>query len=189
MNEVQLMGQQQHPAVLPLYAAFLVDDQLWMVLPYVAGGSAEDVLKRQGTPVRFNTVPPSANVWWSRIRFRFKRQFAPQRTSSSGRARWYVPVQSDHSHILGFWSGLRPSSKICALRLRRLRGGRPEAAGHASACLHGLDHLTNGLGLLQKLWSGLSTTTGSKSQSKLELLQACPLAEDILKCYGNPMRV
>ena len=52
MNEVQLMGQQQHPAVLPLYAAFLVDDQLWMVLPYVAGGSAEDVLKRQGTPVR-----------------------------------------------------------------------------------------------------------------------------------------
>ena len=51
MNEVQLMSQQQHPAVLPLYAAFLVDDQLWMVLPYVAGGSAEDVLKRQGTPV------------------------------------------------------------------------------------------------------------------------------------------
>ena len=46
------MGQQQHAAVLPLYAAFLVDDQLWMVLPYVAGGSAEDVLKRQGTPVR-----------------------------------------------------------------------------------------------------------------------------------------
>jgi serine/threonine protein kinase len=46
------MSQQQHPAVLPLYAAFLVDDQLWMVLPYVSGGSAEDILKRQGTPVR-----------------------------------------------------------------------------------------------------------------------------------------
>ena len=58
MNEVHLMGQQQHPAVLPLYAAFLVDDQLWMVLPYVAGGSAEDVLKRQGTPVRVRVKCP-----------------------------------------------------------------------------------------------------------------------------------
>ena len=57
MNEVQLMSQQQHPAVLPLYAAFLVDDQLWMVLPYVSGGSAEDILKRQGTPVRCTGMP------------------------------------------------------------------------------------------------------------------------------------
>lgn len=46
MNEVHLMKMQHHSAVLPLYAAFLVDDQLWMVLPYVAGGSAQDIVKR-----------------------------------------------------------------------------------------------------------------------------------------------
>lgn len=46
MNEVKIMKLQHHPAVLPLYAAFLVDDQLWMVLPYVAGGSAQDIVKR-----------------------------------------------------------------------------------------------------------------------------------------------
>lgn len=47
ISEVHIMKLQQHPAVLPLYAAFLVDDQLWMVLPFVAGGSAQDILKRQ----------------------------------------------------------------------------------------------------------------------------------------------
>lgn len=47
ISEVRIMKLQQHPAVLPLYAAFLVDDQLWMVLPFVAGGSAQDILKRQ----------------------------------------------------------------------------------------------------------------------------------------------
>ena len=46
MNEVRIMRLQHHPAILPLYAAFLVDDQLWMVLPFVAGGSAQDILRR-----------------------------------------------------------------------------------------------------------------------------------------------
>lgn len=46
VNEVKIMKLQHHKAVLPLYAAFLVDDQLWMVLPFVAGGSAQDILKR-----------------------------------------------------------------------------------------------------------------------------------------------
>ena len=46
VNEVKIMKLQHHKAVLPLYAAFLVEDQLWMVLPFVAGGSAQDILKR-----------------------------------------------------------------------------------------------------------------------------------------------
>ena len=47
IDEVHIMKMQQHPAVLPLHAAFLVDDQLWMVLPFVAGGSAQDIMNRQ----------------------------------------------------------------------------------------------------------------------------------------------
>jgi len=89
VNEVHLMGQQQHPAVLPLYAAFLVDDQLWMVLPYVAGGSAEDVLKRQGTPVRVQGLGSGQG--------QDDIQHGPgqgrvglQKTSSIGRALWCV---------------------------------------------------------------------------------------------------
>jgi serine/threonine protein kinase len=36
----------KHPNILPLYAAFLDDDQLWMVMPYVSGGSAIDIMRR-----------------------------------------------------------------------------------------------------------------------------------------------
>jgi serine/threonine protein kinase len=44
--EVQTMKLLKHPNILPLYAAFLDDDQLWMVMPYVAGGSASDIMRR-----------------------------------------------------------------------------------------------------------------------------------------------
>jgi serine/threonine-protein kinase OSR1/STK39 len=44
--EVQTMKLLKHPNILPLYAAFLDDDQLWMVMPYVSGGSASDIMRR-----------------------------------------------------------------------------------------------------------------------------------------------
>lgn len=42
----------KHPNILPLYAAFLDDDQLWMVMPYVSGGSASDIMRRNNSSVR-----------------------------------------------------------------------------------------------------------------------------------------
>ena len=44
--EVQTMKLLKHPNILPLYAAFSDDDQLWMVMPYVSGGSASDIMRR-----------------------------------------------------------------------------------------------------------------------------------------------
>ncbi len=41
----------KHPNILPLYAAFLEEDQLWMVMPYVSGGSASDIMKRNHSNV------------------------------------------------------------------------------------------------------------------------------------------
>lgn len=45
----------KHPNILPLYAAFLVEDQLWMVMPYVSGGSALDIMKRNSNVSSFVT--------------------------------------------------------------------------------------------------------------------------------------
>lgn len=50
--EVNTMKQLQHPNILPLYASFVEDDQLWMVMPYVAGGAALDIMQRQHSNVR-----------------------------------------------------------------------------------------------------------------------------------------
>lgn len=49
--EVQTMKLLKHPNILPLYTAFLVDDQLWMVMPYVSGGSASDIMRRNNPNV------------------------------------------------------------------------------------------------------------------------------------------
>lgn len=42
-----VMRQQRHPNVLPLLAAFLSEAVLWMVMPYVAGGSAIHILNKR----------------------------------------------------------------------------------------------------------------------------------------------
>ena len=47
MREAMVMRQQRHPNVLPLLAAFLSDAVLWMVMPYVAGGSAIHILNKK----------------------------------------------------------------------------------------------------------------------------------------------
>ena len=46
MREAMVMKQQRHPHVLPLFAAFLHEHYLWMVTPYVAGGSAIHILNK-----------------------------------------------------------------------------------------------------------------------------------------------
>jgi serine/threonine protein kinase len=57
--EVQTMKLLKHPNILPLYAAFLDDDQLWMVMPYVAGGSASDIMRRTSPNVGLSGVHDS----------------------------------------------------------------------------------------------------------------------------------
>lgn len=39
------MRQQSHPNVLPLYCSFVHEQNLWMVMPYVAGGSVLNIMK------------------------------------------------------------------------------------------------------------------------------------------------
>ncbi|KAK9901349.1 hypothetical protein WJX75_007725 [Coccomyxa subellipsoidea] len=39
MRETQIMHEMRHPNVMPLYCSFVHKEQLWMVMPYVAGGS------------------------------------------------------------------------------------------------------------------------------------------------------
>ena len=51
--EVSTMKQLKHKNILPLYASFVEEDELWMVMPFVAGGAALDIMQRQ-----HNGVPP-----------------------------------------------------------------------------------------------------------------------------------
>lgn len=52
--EVSIMKLLKHRHVLPLYAAFVEEDQLWMVMPFVSGGSALDIMQRHHS----NVHPP-----------------------------------------------------------------------------------------------------------------------------------
>jgi len=45
VREAQTMRQQAHPNVLALHCSFVHDRQLWMVMPYVAGGSVLNIMK------------------------------------------------------------------------------------------------------------------------------------------------
>ncbi len=52
MREAQTMRQQSHPCVLPLYCSFVHEQNLWMVMPYVAGGSVLNIMKYAYPEVR-----------------------------------------------------------------------------------------------------------------------------------------
>lgn len=45
VREAQTMRQQHHPNVLPLHCSFVHQQNLWMVMPYVAGGSVLNLMK------------------------------------------------------------------------------------------------------------------------------------------------
>lgn len=46
------MRQQAHPNVLPLYCSFVHQHNLWMVMPYVSGGSVLNIMKYAYPEVR-----------------------------------------------------------------------------------------------------------------------------------------
>ncbi|MEW5303120.1 MAG: hypothetical protein WDW36_005843 [Sanguina aurantia] len=45
IHEAQTMRQYSHPNVLPLYCSFVAGQDLWMVMPFVAGGSVLHIMK------------------------------------------------------------------------------------------------------------------------------------------------
>ena len=45
IRETQIMHDQRHYNVLPLYCSFVNRDCLWLVMPFVSGGSLETVLR------------------------------------------------------------------------------------------------------------------------------------------------
>ena len=52
VREAQTMRQQSHPNVLPLLCSFVHEQNLWMVMPYVSGGSVLNIMKYAYPDVR-----------------------------------------------------------------------------------------------------------------------------------------
>ncbi|GLI68822.1 hypothetical protein VaNZ11_013327 [Volvox africanus] len=45
IHEAQTMRKYNHPNILPLYCSFVHEQELWMVMPFVAGGSVLHIMK------------------------------------------------------------------------------------------------------------------------------------------------
>ena len=45
LRETQIMHEMRHPNVMPLYCSFVHGEQLWMVMPHVAGGSLFGIIQ------------------------------------------------------------------------------------------------------------------------------------------------
>ena len=50
-RETQIMAEMRHPNVMPLYCSFVHKEQLWMVMPYVSGGSIYNIILNQHSEV------------------------------------------------------------------------------------------------------------------------------------------
>lgn len=47
IHEAQTMKAYNHPNVLPLYTSFVDGQDLWMVMPFISGGSVLHIMKYQ----------------------------------------------------------------------------------------------------------------------------------------------
>ncbi len=52
VREAQTMRQLNHPNLLPLHCSFVHEDKLWMVMPYVTGGSVLHIMRYRHPDVR-----------------------------------------------------------------------------------------------------------------------------------------
>lgn len=52
MREAQTMKQLHHGNVLPLHCSFVHKHHLWMVMPYISGGSVLNIMKYAFPEVR-----------------------------------------------------------------------------------------------------------------------------------------
>ena len=51
------MAEMRHPNVMPLYCSFVHKEQLWMVMPYVSGGSIYNIILNQHSEVGPAEIP------------------------------------------------------------------------------------------------------------------------------------
>jgi serine/threonine-protein kinase OSR1/STK39 len=56
VSEIKVMCGQKHPNVLPMLCSFVHQNELWMVMPYIDGGSLEGLLKKNFPEVRSRTT-------------------------------------------------------------------------------------------------------------------------------------
>ena len=47
IKEAHTMKGLRHPNVLPLHCSFVADSALWLVMPYIGGGSVSQLLRSQ----------------------------------------------------------------------------------------------------------------------------------------------
>jgi hypothetical protein len=57
LRETQIMHEMRHPNVMPLYCSFVNGEQLWMIMPHVAGGSLFNVMQTSFPQVGLNLRP------------------------------------------------------------------------------------------------------------------------------------
>lgn len=54
IHEAQTMKNYHHPNVLPLHCSFVTGQDLWMVMPYISGGSVLHIMKYAYPEVRLS---------------------------------------------------------------------------------------------------------------------------------------
>ena len=55
------MAEMRHPNVMPLYRSFVHREQLWMVMPYISGGSIFSIILNQHSEVTMLHCFPRAS--------------------------------------------------------------------------------------------------------------------------------
>lgn len=48
--QVVIMRDYQHPNIVEMYGSYLVDDELWVVMEYMAGGALTDIVTQNNQP-------------------------------------------------------------------------------------------------------------------------------------------
>ena len=57
------MHEMRHPNVMPLYCSFVHGEQLWMIMPHVAGGSLFNVMQTSFPQVGLSSQSPPSSQW------------------------------------------------------------------------------------------------------------------------------
>ena len=62
ISEAHFMKGLLHPNLLPLYCSFIAGQDLWLVMPFIAGGTLANVLASRQVPCFRRFRQPAAHV-------------------------------------------------------------------------------------------------------------------------------
>eukprot|EP00983_Pelagomonas_calceolata_P025003 786139-Pelagomonas_calceolata.AAC.7 len=118
IHEAQTMKNYHHPNVLPLHCSFVTGQDLWMVMPYISGGSVLHIMKYAYPEVRASAQPcgllsPFSTAWCSS-----SRSTTPgltSRTRACKHTAVTMPCQAPQC----------PTAPACRLLLLAPKGGLP----------------------------------------------------------------